>query len=207
MKSLGLLIVMMAAALVAAGCGGEAKKKGKPKASPAVKVSTKVAPVEVKEEKVASKPTAEEVTLRSAGEEKDLNSQSEPLKISEIEDAQLARTRSAGGSGFAWGFRDAGRPWSDSTARYGWVLDSQNKWSNQHKFSGAPVVLEIYSNSLPVDVREGDYVTLTYDGGKSIRVYPPSLSGKNGRFYIDSKGSTYTDKELSHLAKAAPAID
>ena len=204
MKSLGLLIVMMAAILVAAGCGGEAKKKGKPKAAPAVKVLAKTAQVEVKKEKVSVKPVAEKVP---AAEKKAISYNAEPLKISEIEDARLAQTRSAGGSGFAWGFRRAGFRRSYSTSRYGWVLDSQNKWSNQHKFSGAPVALEIYANSLPVDVREGDYVTLTYDGGKSLRVYPPPLSGKNGTFYIDSKGNTYTDRELSHLAQAAPSSD
>ena len=140
-------------------------------------------------------------------QKKELNYRAQPLKISKIEDAQLAQTCSSRGNGFAWGFRHAGHPWSSNASHFGWVLDSDNRWNNQNTFSNVPVALKIYGNTLLVEVRAGDYVTLTYDGGKILKIYPPPLSGVTGKFYIDIKGNTYTDRGLKTLAGSAPTAE
>jgi beta-lactamase superfamily II metal-dependent hydrolase len=128
----------------------------------------------------------------------------QPLTISHIENAWLAQTRSAESSGFAWAFYQVG--YNDSNHRYGWLLDSGNTWSDQHSLPNTPPVkLSIYNNSTTVNVLEGDYVSLQYDGGKTIKIYPPPLSDENSIFYINNEGSTYYDIELCNLAKSVPS--
>jgi hypothetical protein len=66
------------------------------------------------------------------------------------------------------------------------------------------VWISIYQNSDQVNVHDGDYVTVKYDGGKQVRIYPPAPLTSNGAWFISSDGSAYYDQELCRLAKAAP---
>lgn len=208
MKVLRILMVLLAV-LTVAGCAERVEEKEKTEAIPELKVADLKRTAERSELKPEGDPEKPSPGQAAPGYKADrqqvaVDYQAKPLKISEIEAARLAQTRAPGSGGFAWGFRHAEYPWTDNAAQYGWVLDGQNKWCNQNTFSDAPVALRIYANSLPVEVQDGDYVTLTYDGGKSIKIYPPAFSSVNTEFYIDINGSTYTDRELSNLAKAAP---
>lgn len=70
-------------------------------------------------------------------------------------------------------------------------------------YSNAPVALELYANNEFVNVHEGDYITIQYDGGQTLKIYPPEID-YNGKFYIDITGNTYRDRELCNLAKSIP---
>jgi hypothetical protein len=50
----------------------------------------------------------------------------------------------------------------------------------------------------------GNYVTLTFDMGKSLKVYLPAFTGKEITLYVSQNGSTYRDAALTQLAAAAP---
>ncbi len=127
----------------------------------------------------------------------------QPLRIFDLEGAQLAQTRADRRNGFVWAFMHAEFP-GDGSKKFGYVFDSGNNYLDFSANENAPVYLLIYGNSKPVEVWEGDYVTVEYDGGQTRKIYPPALSGKSGKFYVGLDGSTYYDIELTDLAKAAP---
>ena len=129
----------------------------------------------------------------------------QPLLVSHIEDASLAQLRSDESNGFAWAFFCF--DYNDPDHRFGWVLDDGNTWSDHNTFPASPPLkLKIYNNTRPTDVRDGDYVTIEYDGGKTLDIYPPPLSNGTGIYYVSDTGNTYYDIELCSLAKAVPTF-
>jgi hypothetical protein len=50
----------------------------------------------------------------------------------------------------------------------------------------------------------GNYVTLTFDGGKTLKVYLPAFSGTQLTLYVSQNGSTFKDAALTMLAAAPP---
>jgi hypothetical protein len=133
-------------------------------------------------------------------------SPAQSLRISRIENAWLSQTRAPQGTGVCWAFYSAENT-VDERGRWGFLFDSDSVWMRHTDLDSAPVALLIYQNSHPVDVRDGDYVTVRHDGGKTVRIYPPALSGVNGTFYVSSQGETYLDRELTRPARAAPASE
>jgi len=58
-------------------------------------------------------------------------------------------------------------------------------------------------NKIGADLPEGE-ITLTYDGGKTIKVYLPAVTTYAANdFYIAEDGSTYYDAALTQLARGA----
>jgi hypothetical protein len=55
-----------------------------------------------------------------------------------------------------------------------------------------------------VTLAAGNYVTLTFDGGKVLKVYLPAFSGTELTLYVSQNGSTFKDAALTMLAAAPP---
>jgi hypothetical protein len=55
-----------------------------------------------------------------------------------------------------------------------------------------------------VTLKETDFITLTFDGGKRANVYLPSFMGNSLTLYIASDGSTFTDAALTMPARLRP---
>jgi hypothetical protein len=55
-----------------------------------------------------------------------------------------------------------------------------------------------------VTLAAGNYVTLTYDTSRSVKVYLPAFTGPDLTLYVSMNGSTYKDAALTQLAAQAP---
>ena len=53
----------------------------------------------------------------------------------------------------------------------------------ENTYPSQPAAVRFLSQSEPVSILEGDYLILTYDGGASVYVYPPPLSGEIDTYY------------------------
>ncbi|HPQ66030.1 MAG TPA: hypothetical protein PLI51_04800 [bacterium] len=115
----------------------------------------------------------------------------------------IARLRAAGTTGWSWSLTRAEAP---STDCYGSVLDNENSFSGQSDYALQPAAVRFTSLSEPLDIREGDYVTVTYDGGNVLDVYPPPLAGSvDVYYYIGEDGSTFVDRWLCQRAQNPPS--
>ena len=108
-------------------------------------------------------------------------------------------------SSFSDGWRlDITRAAEPQIDRYGYIYDNVNTFSVQSSYPAQPVAVQFTSESEAITILEGDYLTLTYDDGQTVNVYPPALSGDiNTYYYVGWDGSTYNDRWLCALAKAA----
>ncbi len=67
-----------------------------------------------------------------------------------------------------------------------------------------PVVLRLNTDCI-ADIREGDYITLTYDGGQTLDVYLPVVNGRVfSNLFIAEDGSTYLDDALTDILAEVP---
>ena len=55
-----------------------------------------------------------------------------------------------------------------------------------------------------VTLKETDFITLTFDGGRRANVYLPSFMGNSLTLYIASDGSTFRDAALTMPARLRP---
>ena len=55
-----------------------------------------------------------------------------------------------------------------------------------------------------VTFTEGQYVTLTFDLGKQVKVHLPAFTGNSLTLYIASDGSTFRDAALTMPARLRP---
>ncbi|MEA1926966.1 MAG: hypothetical protein U9N73_02075, partial [Candidatus Auribacterota bacterium] len=129
----------------------------------------------------------------------------DPLEISDLEGMWIAHTRSSVVKGWTW--RIAPAAFTSST-KYGSINDYYTTYYPGQSYPLQPVALNIFRRFDPgedVDIHDGDWVTLNYDGGQVINVYPPALSGDiDTYYYVGDDGSTYSDRRLCELAKAVP---
>ena len=119
----------------------------------------------------------------------------------------IAHTRSSMVLGWGWKITKAADP--DSGDKYGNINDYQNTYNNSQTYPLQPVALNIFkrTDGEDVNIEDGDWVTLAYDGGKAIKVYPPALSGDiDVYYYVSDNGSTYLDRELCQPARIAPPM-
>ncbi len=124
------------------------------------------------------------------------------LDIADIEDLVLGQTRSTDGSGWRWRITRAELPATDV---FGTVFDNADAFSDGNVYPSQSAALQITRINEDLDIREGDFITVTYDSSQVINVYPPPLTGNiDTYYYIGSDGSTYSDRWLCDLAKAVP---
>ena len=113
----------------------------------------------------------------------------------------MPHPRSSLATGWKWNITRAELP---ENGVYGYLYDSAGTFVDQSDYPIQPVAVRFTSESEPISILEGDYITIHYDGGAVVNVYPPPLSGDvDTYYYIGSDGSTYTDRWLYDLAKAA----
>nr|HPQ67424.1 hypothetical protein [bacterium] len=123
------------------------------------------------------------------------------LEVASAEDLWIAHPRAAAASGWSWALVRAEDP---AAAGYGTVADNANSFSVQSAFVSQPAALLVRPGTENPAVLEGDYLRVTHDGGQVLNVYPPAFSaGVDVYYYIGSDGSTYNDRWLCDLAKAA----
>jgi len=62
-----------------------------------------------------------------------------------------------------------------------------------------PIVVKITTDYI-ADIRAGDFITLTYDGGQTLDVHLPEIKGRIHKpYFIATDGSTYHDGALTNL--------
>ena len=120
-----------------------------------------------------------------------------------MESLWLAQARAAVANGWRYRITKAA-PTSDI---YGTIYDNADTFVDQTDYSNQPVALRISKVSEDVNIQEGDYLTVTYDGDQTVNIYPPALSGDIDTYYfIRSDGSTYNDQWLCEPAKLVPTL-
>lgn len=138
-----------------------------------------------------------------------------PLKIKDLEDIYIVTTRSSLESG--WAINVGCERAIDF---FGHVLDNRNEYEDRTSVDSALRVCIIVDQDRDVewediDIRAGDRVELTYDGGRRLLIYLPEITQKDltspeveklphFELYVASDGSTYYDKRLTRLAQSAP---
>ncbi len=125
-----------------------------------------------------------------------------PLNLADLEDLGLSTTRSTHPSGWRWEVTRAEAP---DSSLFGSVYDNQDTFNDGNNYPSQPASIRLISQDEPVNVPEGDYLIINADGGQITYVYPPAVSGPvDVYYYIGRDGSTYNDRWLCDLAKAAP---
>jgi hypothetical protein len=124
-----------------------------------------------------------------------------PLEIGDITALRIAATRAQVSSGWSFYFGLAddvyGKP-------LGYVYDNSNIFTDKVAYAPQPAGVLVGLDQEGIAVQAGDYVTVTYDGGQTKRVYFPAIHGDTVGLYIAHDGSTYWDRGLCDLAQAAP---
>ncbi|NLW94850.1 MAG: exo-alpha-sialidase [Chlamydiae bacterium] len=124
-----------------------------------------------------------------------------PLEIGDITALRIAATRAQVSSGWSFYFGLAddvyGKP-------LGYVYDNSNIFTDKASYAPQPAGVLVGLDQEGIAVQAGDYVTVTYDGGQTKRVYFPAIHGDTVGLYIAHDGSTYWDRGLCDLAQAAP---
>jgi len=132
----------------------------------------------------------------------------DPLEFSVLEDLSIAFTRSTTSTGWVYRITRATKP--GGPVGYGYAYDNRNTFEEYTSYPEQAVAIRIYrasgSAAQNFTTHTGDWVAFTYDGGKSVNVYPPAHFNQFTAVYyfIDSHGSTYSDEWLCELAKAVP---
>ena len=122
--------------------------------------------------------------------------------ISDLEALDISDLRASSTTGWRWEVVRAEATQSDP---YGFIYDNANTYNDQTEHPLQPVAVRFSSQSEPINVQDGDFLILTYDGGSILYVYPPGVSGEvDTYYYIDRYGSTYCDRWLCQLAKGIP---
>jgi len=83
------------------------------------------------------------------------------------------------------------------------VYDNSNLFTDKAGYTPQPAGVLVGKDQQEIAVQAGDYVTVTYDGGRTKRVYFPAIRGDSVELYIGNDGSTYRDRGLCDLAQAA----
>ena len=128
-----------------------------------------------------------------------------PLLVADLENMTLAHSRSPNFYGWRWVILKAQNP---TTEGKGEIFDCIQSYTDYNYETVARAIkLTIMNGANEIDIREGDYITITYDSGQSALIYPPRVYGIGPfTFYIDEDGNTYTDLELCALAGAVPTL-
>ena len=125
----------------------------------------------------------------------------DPLLMADLEGLWLAQTRAVNSDGWQYQVVQANL----TSSIYGEIYDNADSFTDQTSFASCPAALRITRVSEDLDIREGDYLELTYDDSQTLNVYPPALSGNiDVYYYIGLDGSTYNDLELCQPAKLVP---
>ena len=120
-------------------------------------------------------------------------------EMADVEGMSIAKIRSTRTDGHYWQIVRAA---FTDTSDYGVVYDSANSMQTGETLTYQPIALKIVGNGGWVDVQQGDYLTVTFDAGSEILIYPPAISGDpvSGTWYVDTGGLTYTDRWLTQIA-------
>ncbi|HQM53222.1 MAG TPA: PQQ-binding-like beta-propeller repeat protein, partial [bacterium] len=123
------------------------------------------------------------------------------LEIGDVEGLQIATTRSSMDGGWFFYFGLAHAIYENPL---GAVNDNGNIFEDGAGYEQPQATgVWVGRDSEDIAVQAGDYVTVTYDGGRTRKIYFPALSGES-TLYIGFDGSTYWDRDLCDLAQAAP---
>ena len=77
----------------------------------------------------------------------------------------IAHTRSSVSKGWVWWITKAVNPGAESSDAYSHIADNNNIYYPNQTASIQPVSLRIVYVTEGIDIQDGDWVTLTYDGG------------------------------------------
>ena len=126
-----------------------------------------------------------------------------PLKIADLENMVLAHSRAVEADGWRWIILKAQNPTAEGK---GQIYDNDQVYIDYNDEPVARAIkLVIQQGEDEIDVRKGDYVTITYDSGQSVSIYPPAIYGLGTyTYYVDEAGNTYTDVELCSMVGSAP---
>jgi len=119
-----------------------------------------------------------------------------------VEGLEIGTVRAEAGNGWFYSFGSVeGGPWSPM----GIVYDRSNAFTDEGSYSPRAMVVGVQTEEEEIAIEAGDYVTVTYDGGQTKKVYFPSFSGDEQWLYVGADGSTYWDAGLCELAQGPPA--
>ena len=68
--------------------------------------------------------------------------------------------------------------------------------------STSPIYIELTQITMPIILRDGDYVNIEFDNNLSTSIFLPEYIGDHLKLYISKEGSTYYDSGLTQIAYA-----